>query len=187
MGVGDDGTYSQAIHRAIIHINSALAISDTNIKLEHVQDVEIQFSYFGSALTVPHVKSDGYSKYIKVDYDKEKINSSIPFSFIRNSAKYAITRTKNTETYHLLDRISETLNDAGIQYAKRKDGFYNSKRAIEYEMADSFFGVSTDLSSAGFQVWNRTNNKVLDYQYKDENFTLNDRDFECLRMERELF
>lgn len=180
LGVADGGGYTQAVHGAIIDINSASAISDSNIKLEHAQDVEIQFSYFGSALTVPHVKSDGYSKYIKVDYDKEKINSSIPFSFVGNSAKTAITRTKNTEVYYALDGLSETFNDTGIQYAKRKAGYYNSKRAIEYELTDALFRISTDSASAGFQVWDRSNNKALVYQYKDGNFTVNDRDFECL-------
>ncbi|MEF3306800.1 glycosyl hydrolase family 28-related protein [Paenibacillus sp. GYB003] len=180
LGVADAGGYKKGVFGAIVDMNSASNVTDAHIKLEHAQDIECQVSFFGTMSSVPHIKADGYSKYIAITYDAEKIRSSNPWSFSGYSVRSTLIKTKHNKQEYLSWLAFENIfKDNGTEFARFKTNYVQTRLALEFELKQANFNISSNSSSAGFNLYDkRTDLTKWAYCYPGGNFTMTQSDFE---------
>lgn len=181
LGVADAGGYKKGIFGAIVDINSASSVTDAHIKLEHAQDIECQVSFFGTMYpSVPHIKADGYSKYIAITYDAEKIRSSNPWSFSGYSVRSTVIKTKHNKLEYLSWLAFEHIfKDNEEEFARFKANYMQSKLALEFDLKQANLNISSNSSSTGFNLYDkRADLAKWAYCYPGGNFAMTQSDFE---------
>lgn len=92
-GLSADTIYATSVKDLKLRCHSASGPSLANVALYAVVGAQIEYFGFGGVVSaIPHVLTNGYSKYIDVQYNPEGITSTNPWSFLGDSVMRSIAR-----------------------------------------------------------------------------------------------